>query len=118
VASGEEAGVAWLALDTGADGLVLYDVPHGLSFGVERDTYRSRKLRSAGRTLIVKEARVKSLRVGTIAFGDVAVTLLPESMGASQEEGLLPGSLFRSLFVDPVKQFAVLNGSVSPHAPE
>ena len=117
VSGGERGSSVWLALDTGAARLVLYAVPQARSLGVDRDIYRSRKLGSTGGTRIVTEARVRKLRVGTLTVGEVPVTLLSESMGAHDEAGLLPGRLFRSVFVDPVGQYVVLNGSI-PRATE
>ena len=99
----------WLALDTGAHRLVVYIDDTRKSSFVERDRYRWRKLASAGGVRIVTEARVKHMAFGSLEFHDVPATLLTSPV-TTLEDGLLPGHLFRSLFVDPEQGLAILNG--------
>jgi hypothetical protein len=86
----------WLVLDTGADGLVLSGAA-GLA--VERNTRRLARIDSAGGSAILRTGALRRLRAGSVILDRVPVTLLPAGTRLGSASGLLPGTLFRRLFV-------------------
>jgi hypothetical protein len=87
----------WLVLDTGADGLVLSGTS-GLA--VEHNTRRLVRIDSAGGSAILRTGSVPRLRAGSVVLDRVPVAILREARARfGSAAGLLPGRLFRRLYV-------------------
>lgn len=87
----------WLVLDTGAEGLALAE---GSGIAIERSARDVTRIFSLGGGALVRSGRVRRLQAGSVVLENLPVTILPRSAsvldGAS---GLLPGRLFRRLYV-------------------
>jgi predicted aspartyl protease len=96
----------WLVLDTGAEGVVLTERS---GFAVERNPRAPLKLSSAGGTRIARTGSVRRLHAGAVLLRDVPVTLLPDASELGGAEGLLPGRLFRRLYVNHREGYVVFD---------
>jgi predicted aspartyl protease len=105
VETGSSSAVLWLVLDTGADGLVLTGTS---GVAVERDARRLARIDSAGGSAILRTGALPRLRAGSVTLARVPVTLIGESRAHfGSASGLLPGRLFRRLFVSPSGGYVV-----------
>jgi predicted aspartyl protease len=86
----------WLVLDTGADGLVL---SRASGVAVERNSRRLVRVDSASGSAILRTGALPRLRAGSVVLDRVPVAFLEGRTRLGSASGLLPGRLFRRLFV-------------------
>jgi predicted aspartyl protease len=104
-----------LVMDSASASLILFG-----KFGQSRDFEISHR----GQALIaatasdshknVEQGRLRTLRIGETIFTALPVTLLPPDGRA--EDGLLPMSLFRAVYVNHKERYVILNPSASIEA--
>lgn len=109
------AGALRLLVDSAAGGLVLFDSPDSplsrAALGIETPPGRSLRASTNAGSLPARAGQLRSLHVGGAAFSDLAVALVasPASAGPRREDGLLPTSLFRSIYFNNAEGYVVLN---------
>lgn len=110
-----DAAALRLLVDSAAGGLVLFDppdAPHGrAAFDIESPPGPSIKASTNAGSLLARRGQLRSLRVGGESFSDLPVALIPRaaSAGPRREDGLLPTSLFRSIYFNNAEGYVVLN---------
>jgi predicted aspartyl protease len=105
-----------LVLDSGIAELLLFDTAQQqarLSLKQEED--RPRQLKSDVGQQTVWQSKLPSLQIGKLVLPNLPVTLLPPSSAdeGRTEAGLLPMSLFRSIYVNHRQNYVILNPSPS-----
>ena len=95
-----------LLLDTGATGVVLFDFD-GLDIEVNPRTVRRVSTNDGHR--IARSGWIRRLDIGDESFRRVPVTLVPQTGLDDRADGLLPGTLFESIYFDHAREFVVLN---------
>lgn len=101
-----------LLLDSAAGGLVLFDAPSRCpSLEIEMPRGRVIKASTNAGSLLARSGRLRSLTVGGEKFSDLPVALMhaPAEAGPRREDGLLPTSLFRSIYFNNAEGYVVLN---------
>jgi len=99
-----------LVLDSASTDLILFG-HHTQSNAVEmsdRGQIWLTATTSAG-SQTVQQGRLRALRIGETAFADLPVTMMP--FDGREEDGLLPISLFRAVYVNHKERYVVLNPS-------
>lgn len=97
-----------LKLDSASADLILF-APLTPSNGLEM-VYRSNAwlaTATGASSRAVQQGRLRALRIGETAFADLSVTALPPDGRA--EDGLLPMSLFRAVYVNHQEHYVILN---------
>lgn len=110
-AAGAEGRALRLVLDAAATGLLLFgEAARALCPAGERASPARYVATEAGRTPAVP-ARVSALEVGAETLRDLAVGLLRETPAADgrTEDGLLPTSLFRAVYVNHRDGYVIFN---------
>ena len=110
-----DAAALRLLVDTAAGGLVLFDSPHSppgrAPFEIEAPPGQLIKASTNAGSLAARAGQLKSLHVGGEKFTRLRVALIqfPASAGPRREDGLLPTSLFRSIYFNNAEGYVVLN---------
>lgn len=95
-----------LLLDTGATGVVLFRF-HGRA--IEPNPRGPHALATNEERRMVRSGWIRRLDVGGRTFDHLSVTLVPQSGLEAIADGLLPGSLFKSIYFDHAGRQVVLN---------
>ena len=95
-----------LLLDTGATGVFLFRAD-GLDIEMDARSIRSVSTLSGRR--VAKSGLLRRLVIGDQTFHGVPITLVPQSELEEKADGLVPGALFDSIYVDHEAGFVVLN---------
>ena len=107
-----DAAALRLLVDTAAGGLVLFDSPScRAALEIETPPGLLLKASTNAGSLAARPGQLKSLRVGGAKFTRLPVALIrvPQSAGPRREDGLLPTSLFRSIYFNNAEGYVVLN---------
>lgn len=99
-----------LVLDAAATGLILFDErPEGLAPDSFARGVRLALTEAGG--VASRVARLRALRVGSLRLADLPVALLPDPAGRElrAEDGLLPTSLFRSVYFNNAEGFVIFD---------
>ena len=110
-----DAAALRLLVDTAAGGLVLFDSPHAplgrAALEIETPPGRPIEASTNAGSLAARAGQLKSLHVGDARFTRLPVALVrvPASAGPRSEDGLLPTSLFRSIYFNNAEGYVVLN---------
>lgn len=97
--------VRWL-LDTGATGVVLFD-PEALD--VQIDPLNARSLSTNDGRAIARGGVIRELELGDASFHRLPATLAPRTGLERGADGLLPGTLFASVYFDHEQNVIVVN---------
>lgn len=100
-----------LLLDSGADRVVLFAKLDSLN--VKEKNYSISNTMSSDNVTTVDELRVNSLSVGGSILPSLTVTA-PSILPPSDVDGLLPTSLFHSVFISHSGEFVILNPASKP----
>lgn len=110
-----DGGALRLLIDSAAGGLVLFDAPDSplgrAALEIESGPGRAVKASTNAGSLLARRGRLRSLAVGGETYSDLPVALipLPAAAGPRREDGLLPTSLFRSIYFNNAEGYVVLN---------
>jgi predicted aspartyl protease len=108
VALGKEGDVRRFVLDSGASSVFVFDRPSlGASVRREDGSVEAYTFRGARR---LRPSRIGRLAVGGQELVDLLAVLVddPQRLAASSEDGLLPTSLFASVYFDNADRFVLL----------
>lgn len=97
-------------LDTGASGVFVFRA-EGLDVEINARTV-TRVTTNAGRR-VSRSGWLNSLAIGDVSLNHVPVTLVPATGLEPKTDGLLPGTLFQSIYFDHEDDFVVFNSSSS-----
>jgi predicted aspartyl protease len=96
-----------LVLDSASEGLILFGRPSLASdFAITYSRLACVATTIAGHKE-VEQGRLRTLRIGETVLADMPVTLMPPDGRA--EDGLLPMSLFRAVYVNNKQRYVILN---------
>ena len=98
-------GVRWL-LDTGATGVVLFS---DVDLDVETSSRTIRRVATNDGARVARSGWIRRLKIGGESFPRVPVTLARQTGFEDHADGLLPGTLFASIYVDHEQNIVVLN---------
>lgn len=99
-----------LLLDSGINTLVLLRGPKTLGVGAVEQTYRVASSSNAFNEVRVSTQTVRQLRVGSTTLVNVTAVAPPARPGADTD-GLLPTSVFNSVFVSHSQKYVIFNPS-------
>lgn len=108
----DDSAALRLLLDSAAGGLVLFDKPSRRpALKIELLPGRLLKASTNAGSRTASRGRLESLSVGGETLSDLPVALMPHSEddAARPEDGLLPTSLFRSIYFNNAEGYVVLN---------
>ena len=100
------AGHLRLLLDTGATGIFLF---HADGLDIEMDARSIRSVSTLSGRRVAKSGLLRRLVIGDETLHRVPITLVPQSELEERADGLVPGTLFDSFYVDHEAGFVVLN---------
>lgn len=102
---------AWrLVLDSASPDLILFGpLTPSNGFGIVYYGAAWLAATTSAGSQAVQQGRLRALRIGETAFADLSVTALPPDGRA--EDGLLPMSLFRAVYVNHQEHYLILNPS-------
>lgn len=103
-----------LLLDSAANSLMLFGGPLSLGVGAVDRTYVLASSSGAFRTVTVSTKSIRQLRLGRMVLANVSAVAVPNRTGADTD-GLLPTSLFTSVFVSHSQRYVILNPSEKRH---
>jgi hypothetical protein len=105
------ASMVRLLLDSAAGGLVLFDSPAlRAASGVEAPPGAVVKASTNAGSRTARAGRLRFLSLGGETYTDLPAALLPAAAaGPRREHGLLPTSLFRSIYFNNAEGYVVLN---------
>ena len=95
-----------LLLDTGATSVFLF---HGDGLDIEMNARAIRRVSTNNGHRVTKSGRLRRLVIGDESFERVPVTLMPQTRLEENADGLVPGTLFESIYIDHENEFVVLN---------
>ena len=107
-----DAAALRLLVDSAAGGLVLFDSPSCReALEIESPPGRAIRASTNAGSLLARRGQLRSLHVGGEEFSDLPVALIAVAAGAGprREDGLLPTSLFRSIYFNNAEGYVVLN---------
>ncbi len=110
--------VGQLALDSALEDLLLFAaIERKSQLNLKQDEYELRQLRSDAGQQNVWQGILRTFHIGKLTWQNLPVTLLaqkPADVGRV-EDGLLPMSLFQSIYVNHRQGYVILNPNLSLH---
>ena len=100
------AGDLRLLLDTGATSVFLFRA-EGLD--IEMNARAIARVSTNNGRRVSRSGWLRRLAIGDASFARVPVTLVPQTGLANKADGLIPGTLFDSIYIDHGNGFAVFN---------
>jgi predicted aspartyl protease len=95
-----------LLLDTGATGVFLF---HADGLDIEMNARAIRRVSTNNGRRVAKSGLLRRLVIGDESFDRVPVTIVPQTGLEERADGLIPGTLFDSIYFDHENRFVVLN---------
>lgn len=95
-----------LMLDTGATGVFLF---HAGGLDIEMNPRSIGSVSTLSGRHVTRSGLLRRLVIGDETFRGVPITLVPQSELEERADGLVPGTLFDSIYVDHEAGFVVLN---------
>jgi hypothetical protein len=113
--SSAQKRVSTLVMDSGTSTLVVFkDAPQGSDLDIDLDFTPGAIVSTASGTKRVSTGRLRKLRIGDEKFQDLPVMIVENPAAASlPENGLLPTSLFRSIYFNNSHNFVILNARLT-----
>jgi len=102
---------AILVMDSGASKVVVFKVARqGSDLEIDLDLGAGTRIGTAAGTGTVSTGRLRKLRIGDEKFQELPVMIVENPAAANRpENGLLPTSLFRSIYFNNTHNFVILN---------
>lgn len=95
-----------LLLDTGATGVFLF---HTDGLDIEMKARAIRRVSTNSGRRVARSGLLRRLVIGDESFDRVPVTIVPQTGLEEEADGLIPGTLFDSIYFDHENAFVVLN---------